>query len=227
MENVLRPLIVVGGALALTLLLGWLADLLLRRANARHPETPLWGLLRRCRPPLQVVLLTAILRKGFVRLVFVSPQRFLQPFTAICIDLVKHIRVQPRNMNRVALDKAQIQRSRGLDPHRIRQVNIARVIHADVQDGTRAAPIGIFGTGPDTQQRGLFKLLKNSGQIRHLPIRYLMHRIKRQRDRSWNRQFQTNQTLQTFRPPAMRVGGNGRFGRDKRSMRIILHCGTF
>ncbi len=162
MENVLRPLIVVGGALALTLLLGWLADLLLRRANARHPETPLWGLLRRCRPPLQVVLLTAILRKGFVRLVFVSPQRFLQPLTAICIDLVKHIRVQPRNMNRVALDKAQIQRSRGLDPHRIRQIDIARVIHADVQDGTRAAPIGIFGTGSDTQQRGLFKLLKNS-----------------------------------------------------------------
>ncbi|WPR53828.1 mechanosensitive ion channel [Streptomyces sp. S399] len=65
MENVLRPLIVVGGALALTLLLGWLADLLLRRANARHPETPLWGLLRRCRPPLQVVLLTAILRGSY------------------------------------------------------------------------------------------------------------------------------------------------------------------
>ncbi|ESQ00822.1 mechanosensitive ion channel family protein [Streptomyces sp. CHA1] len=65
MENVLRPLIVVGGALALTLLLGWLADLLLRRANARHPETPLWGLLRRCRPPLQVVLLTAILRGAY------------------------------------------------------------------------------------------------------------------------------------------------------------------
>ena len=57
MENVLRPLIVVGGSVVLTLLLGWATDLLLRKADGRHPETPLWGLLRRCRIPYQVVLL--------------------------------------------------------------------------------------------------------------------------------------------------------------------------
>ncbi len=62
MENVLRPLIVVGGSVVLTLVLGWLVDLLLRRVDDRHPETPLWGLLRRCRLPLQVILLTALLR---------------------------------------------------------------------------------------------------------------------------------------------------------------------
>ncbi|MCX4822459.1 mechanosensitive ion channel family protein [Streptomyces sp. NBC_01142] len=62
MENELRPLIVVGGSVVLTLLCGWAVDLLLRRVDARHPETPLWGLLRRCRLPLQVVLLTALLR---------------------------------------------------------------------------------------------------------------------------------------------------------------------
>ncbi|WP_327323009.1 mechanosensitive ion channel family protein [Streptomyces sp. NBC_01210] len=62
MENALRPLTVVGGSVVLTLLLGWVVDLLLRRVDARHPETPLWGLLRRCRLPLQVVLLTALLR---------------------------------------------------------------------------------------------------------------------------------------------------------------------
>lgn len=65
MENVLRPLIVVGGSVVLTLVLGWVADLLLRRAQAHHPETPLWGLLRRCRLPLQVVLLTALLRGAY------------------------------------------------------------------------------------------------------------------------------------------------------------------
>ncbi|MFC8829075.1 mechanosensitive ion channel family protein [Streptomyces sp. NPDC057137] len=65
MENVLRPLTVLGGAVVLTLLLGWVVDLLLRRADARHPETPLWGLLRRCRLPLQVVVLTALLRATY------------------------------------------------------------------------------------------------------------------------------------------------------------------
>ncbi|WP_338676152.1 mechanosensitive ion channel domain-containing protein [Streptomyces sp. SCSIO 30461] len=62
MENVLRPMIVLAGSVGLTLLLVWFADLLLRRADAHHTETPLWGLLRRCRAPLQVVLLTALLR---------------------------------------------------------------------------------------------------------------------------------------------------------------------
>ncbi|MFD5031275.1 mechanosensitive ion channel family protein [Streptomyces sp. NPDC058220] len=65
MENVLRPLTVLGGSVLLTLVLGWTVDLLLRRADDRHPETPLWGLLRRCRLPLQVVLLTALLRGTF------------------------------------------------------------------------------------------------------------------------------------------------------------------
>ncbi|MCX5344139.1 mechanosensitive ion channel family protein [Streptomyces atratus] len=61
MEIVLRPLIVVGGSVVITLLVGWLVDLLLRRADRRHHETPLWGLLRRCRIPLQLTLCTALL----------------------------------------------------------------------------------------------------------------------------------------------------------------------
>ncbi|MFJ8919529.1 Small-conductance mechanosensitive channel [Streptomyces sp. LamerLS-316] len=68
MENVLRPLLVLGGSLVITLLVGWLVDLLLRRADSRHHETPLWGLLRLCRPPLQVVLCTALLRASFGQL---------------------------------------------------------------------------------------------------------------------------------------------------------------
>ncbi|MEU0373654.1 mechanosensitive ion channel domain-containing protein [Streptomyces sp. NPDC006283] len=65
MENALRPLAVIGGAVLLTLVLGWAVDRLLRRADERHPETPLWGMLRRCRLPLQVVLLGALLRAGY------------------------------------------------------------------------------------------------------------------------------------------------------------------
>ncbi|MGW1140929.1 mechanosensitive ion channel family protein [Streptomyces zhihengii] len=65
MENLLRPLIVLGGSVLLTLCVGWAVDLVLRRADARHPETPLWGMLRGCRLPLQVVLLGALLRASY------------------------------------------------------------------------------------------------------------------------------------------------------------------
>jgi small-conductance mechanosensitive channel len=65
MENVLRPLIVVGGAVVLTVLIGWATDLLLRKADERHSETPLWGLLRRARVPYQLVLCAALLRGSY------------------------------------------------------------------------------------------------------------------------------------------------------------------
>jgi small-conductance mechanosensitive channel len=65
MENVLRPVIVVGGAVVLTLFLGWACDRLLRQADQRHHETPLWGLLRRGRVPYQLVLCAALLRGSY------------------------------------------------------------------------------------------------------------------------------------------------------------------
>ncbi|REK84697.1 mechanosensitive ion channel family protein [Streptomyces inhibens] len=65
MEDVLRPVVVVGGSLVITLVLVWLADRALCRIDAAHPETPLWGLLRRCRIPLQVALCAALLRGSY------------------------------------------------------------------------------------------------------------------------------------------------------------------
>ncbi len=65
MENLLRPLIVVGGSVMLTLLIGWATDLLLRKADERHHETPMWGLLRRGRIPYQLVLCAAMLRGSY------------------------------------------------------------------------------------------------------------------------------------------------------------------
>ncbi|MEU8776803.1 mechanosensitive ion channel domain-containing protein [Streptomyces sp. NPDC048606] len=53
---------VLAGSILLTVLAGWVADRLLRRAAARHPETPLWDLLRPCRRALQIVLFAALLR---------------------------------------------------------------------------------------------------------------------------------------------------------------------
>ncbi|MDN3020863.1 mechanosensitive ion channel domain-containing protein [Streptomyces sp. S.PB5] len=65
MENVLRPLIVIGGSVVLTLLIGWATDLLMRKADERHSETPLWGLLRRGRIPYQLVIFAALLRGSY------------------------------------------------------------------------------------------------------------------------------------------------------------------
>lgn len=62
MEEVLRPLIVIGGSLAVTVIVGWAVDRLLVRLDHQHPEMPLWGLLRRCRAPFQVLLCAGLLR---------------------------------------------------------------------------------------------------------------------------------------------------------------------
>jgi len=61
MENVLRPVIVFGGALVLAYVFAWAVDLLMSRIDAKHPETPLWGLLRRGRFPLQAVVFVSLL----------------------------------------------------------------------------------------------------------------------------------------------------------------------
>ncbi|MER7758178.1 mechanosensitive ion channel domain-containing protein [Streptomyces sp. NPDC097619] len=68
MNSLLRLLIVFGGATLLTLALGRLTELLLNRASSRHPETPLWGLLHRCRPSLQVLFLAILLRATYRQL---------------------------------------------------------------------------------------------------------------------------------------------------------------
>ncbi|MFF1548648.1 mechanosensitive ion channel family protein [Streptomyces sp. NPDC058291] len=65
MENLLRPVIVVGGSVVLTVLIGWATDRLLCKADQRHPETSLWGLLRRGRIPYQLVLCAAMLRGSY------------------------------------------------------------------------------------------------------------------------------------------------------------------
>jgi small-conductance mechanosensitive channel len=76
MENVLRPLIVIGGSVVLTLLVGWVVDRLLRRTDDRHHEaTPLWGLLRRARVPFQLVLFAALLRGSYDRAKLLTDHR--------------------------------------------------------------------------------------------------------------------------------------------------------
>ncbi|QKW19186.1 mechanosensitive ion channel [Kitasatospora sp. NA04385] len=55
------PLASLLTALFATLFAGWLVDQILQRLAARHPDAPVWAQLRRCRVPLQLVLLSALL----------------------------------------------------------------------------------------------------------------------------------------------------------------------
>ncbi|WP_129839275.1 mechanosensitive ion channel domain-containing protein [Streptomyces sp. RFCAC02] len=65
MDDVLRSLLVIGGTLALTLLAGWLIDRALSSADARHHDTRLWGLMRRCSAPLQLLLAASAVRVAY------------------------------------------------------------------------------------------------------------------------------------------------------------------
>ncbi|MFF3757572.1 mechanosensitive ion channel family protein [Streptomyces sp. NPDC002185] len=65
MESVVRLTIVLGGSVLVALAAGRAAELFARYADARHPDTPLWGLLRRCRTPLYAVLLCAVFRWSY------------------------------------------------------------------------------------------------------------------------------------------------------------------
>lgn len=65
MEDLLRPLIVIGGSVLLTLVSGWLVDRLLHAAGRRHPDNPLWERLRKCQLPLQLMLASGVLRFSY------------------------------------------------------------------------------------------------------------------------------------------------------------------
>lgn len=43
MENLVRPVIVIGGSVLLTLAVGWATDRLLRKADERDHDSPLWS----------------------------------------------------------------------------------------------------------------------------------------------------------------------------------------
>ncbi|MEW2349293.1 mechanosensitive ion channel domain-containing protein [Streptomyces sp. NPDC006684] len=76
MEEILRPVLVIGGSVLLTLVLGWSSDRLLARAAVRHNETPLWEKLRECRVPWQVLLLAALLRGSYREITWNVVERF-------------------------------------------------------------------------------------------------------------------------------------------------------
>ncbi|WP_460064588.1 mechanosensitive ion channel family protein [Streptomyces sp. YKOK-I1] len=137
MENLIRPVIVVGGSVLLTVLIGWATDLLLRKADARHSETPLWGLLRRGRIPYQLVLCAALLRGSYDQAKLLEDHRtgIGQALTLVLIGSVAWlvIRIAAAVVETSYSRYARVHR----DPARVRRVRtqvslIMRVVSAVV-----------------------------------------------------------------------------------------------
>ncbi|MBV2153561.1 mechanosensitive ion channel family protein [Kitasatospora sp. SUK 42] len=57
----LWPLITLLATVAATLAIGWIVDQALQRISVSHPGAPVWALLRRCRIPLQLAVVSALL----------------------------------------------------------------------------------------------------------------------------------------------------------------------
>ncbi|MFI2610049.1 mechanosensitive ion channel family protein [Kitasatospora sp. NPDC018619] len=57
----LRPLLSLLATVAATLAIGWTVDQALQRIAERRPSAPVWPLLRRCRIPLQLAVVSALL----------------------------------------------------------------------------------------------------------------------------------------------------------------------
>ncbi|MFE7812720.1 mechanosensitive ion channel family protein [Streptomyces sp. NBRC 110035] len=151
MEDVLRPLIVFGGSVVLTLMLGYATDRLLRKADARHPETPMWGLLRRGRIPYQLLICAALLRGSFSEAKLFEDNRATveRVLTLVLIGSVAWlvIRIAAAVVETSYTRYANVHRER--DPARVRRVRtqvtlIRRVVSAIVGVVAAAAMLLTF-----------------------------------------------------------------------------------
>ena len=152
-----------------------------------------------------------VLRKLLVGLVPVAAQRLGQRR----VRVAEHVGVKPRDMDRIGLDEAAIQRIRRLGPQRLGQLGMAGGVHADVQHGPRPAPFGVQRRGPHAQ-----KPARVAGQAPQVRARQPPARRDGadggggNGEAARNRQVHADQPLQAFRPPAVGGGLDPRGGGD-------------
>ncbi|GAA5050927.1 mechanosensitive ion channel family protein [Nocardia callitridis] len=123
MEDVLRPLIVLGGTLAVTVLIGLLIDRLLRYSSDTHPKTRLPGLLRRVQLPLQVLLASAALHNTFplAQLHFAQQEVVRNVLAAVAIMSAAWVAV--RVVDATAENTLHKYADRTADTAKVRQLN--------------------------------------------------------------------------------------------------------
>jgi hypothetical protein len=130
-------------------------------------------------------------------------------------------------MDRKGLDEAQVERIRRRAEGRAHRV-AAGIVHADVEDRPRPAPVGVLRRRPDRHERRPAEKRQEPAHVRHLARGDPAHRGKGQRDRLRDRKVEPDQPLQALRPAAVLADRDRRRGRDLdviRNVDVFLHRG--
>ncbi|MPL94795.1 hypothetical protein SDC9_40953 [bioreactor metagenome] len=141
--------------------------------------------------------------------------------------VMEHVGIEPRDMGRVILHEAQIERIGRLMPVAVGQPRVHGIVHADVQHCPRPAPFGIFRARAHRNKEIRPEHRSQPLGVGQLPGDDRAHRLAGQRHGLRHRQIKPDQPLQALRPPAMARDTDLRRGRqfDKFSeIRVFLHC---
>ena len=166
--------------------------------------------------------------EGFLHLGGVAAQGVAQAFGRRLKPL-EHVGVEARDVNRIALHEAQIKRIRRRLAVGLHQPVVAGSVEADVEDGGRAAPIGVLGRRAHRDQRLGAEMGQNGGAIERLTGGDGAHRGGGQCHGLRHRQLDPDQPLQALGAPAVAGGGDAGGGGDFAEIgeRVeFLHCGT-
>ncbi|WP_245550826.1 mechanosensitive ion channel family protein [Nocardia paucivorans] len=123
LENVLRPLIVLGGTPAATIVIGWAIDRMLRYSAQRHPTNKLPGLLRRVRLPLQILLACGGLHYTYPLARLDLPQDAVIRNVLGAMAMMSMVWLTIRVVDAVAENTLNRYANRGADTARVRQLN--------------------------------------------------------------------------------------------------------
>lgn len=123
LENVLRPLVVLGGTLAATIVIGWAIDRMLRYSAQRHPKNRLPGLLRRVQLPLQILLGCAALHYTYPLAQLDLPQDAVIRNVLGAMAMMSVVWLTIRVVDAVAENTLHRYANRSADIARVRQLN--------------------------------------------------------------------------------------------------------
>ena len=173
-------------------------------------------------------LAQGILRKRLLHLRLIGGKRGLQRLGRPFGTAFEHLGVEAGDMDRIGADEPQVERVCRNLAMALAERGMAFGSHADVQNRARPAPFGIFRRGADGDELAGPDMAEDGGASGILPGGDGTHGGGGQRDGGRDRKVQPNESLKTFRAPAMRLSTDRGTGRNRYKVidfRMFLHRG--